>query len=742
MPTSPALLFDMKLFNNYNKVFFLALILIFQTLSLHAQVTKDAVENDDFVKLFPNLNQTEQYKNNAEILQLLLEGQNFLQKNNANKALKSFQEAYKMSKKLSFQVGMVDAQIQIGQIYYNWGQYDKALLQYIETRTKAMEIGYDFGSAFSCNYMGKYWHTKGDFGKSMDYFNEGLLYALSSNDNSITSEIYRNIGNYYNTIGNHSKALEALFKSLTYIDENENPMNFASSCNHIGNVYQDMENLSQALHFHRKALEIRKKMKYAEGIGKSLRNLGEVYEQMQKIDSAEIFYVDAQGYFEQTGYQKGIIKTLLNLGSIALQRNLFEKAKGYFKNAIEKAKEIGYKKGWLNAQFSLGKVYLNSGQTLIAKEYFLTAFQGADENRMLELKKQAAHSLYELSEKQGKIQDALQFYKIYATTNDSIKSNEHQQNIDELIMRYNISAKEKENEFLKRENLLNTQIIAKKNISIILSVFAILSLIFIVFFIHRNLKRKKRDNITLRQLNQQQNELNAELNLVNAEKDKLYSIFVHELRNPLIWFRNITQTLLKNHNQLNPEKLKKALEALEESATQSYHLLDNLLQWTQNQLGRTQIDPVKIDLKELMEESVKFAEIALKYKNIQAELELDSPVIVKADRMMLNTVVRNLISNAIKYTRENGKIQIKLSLSDNSAIVSISDNGIGIAIDDQSKIFDSYKKFSKPGIMQEKGSGIGLLLCKDFVEKNHGTISFKSDINKGSEFTFVLPVLN
>jgi signal transduction histidine kinase len=190
---------------------------------------------------------------------------------------------------------------------------------------------------------------------------------------------------------------------------------------------------------------------------------------------------------------------------------------------------------------------------------------------------------------------------------------------------------------------------------------------------------------------------------------------------------------------MSGEKIKKALESLDESATHSYHLMDNLLHWTRSQLGKIEINKEVFDLRELIMENVNFARTALKYRNIDIHCNC-SETLVEADKMMISTTLRNLISNAIKYTPEKGCIEIQSAIDNHKVRVSVRDTGIGIQSEEKEHIFDPLKKFSRTGLMNEKGSGIGLLLCKEFIEKNSGKLYFESMENKGTIFTFELPV--
>jgi signal transduction histidine kinase len=184
------------------------------------------------------------------------------------------------------------------------------------------------------------------------------------------------------------------------------------------------------------------------------------------------------------------------------------------------------------------------------------------------------------------------------------------------------------------------------------------------------------------------------------------------------------------------------LELIDQSAQNTFKLLENLLAWAKTQTGKIEFNPQKIALEDIVDEVLSVLSISAKNKNIDIQVDLKQETIV-ADRNMLNTVLRNLISNAIKYTNRDGVIVIYTnSIKVNNrpfVTITVEDNGVGIPQEDQNKIFNIEGNYSTIGTEEEKGTGLGLLLCKEFVEKHNGQIWCESEDNKGSRFKFTLP---
>ena len=230
-----------------------------------------------------------------------------------------------------------------------------------------------------------------------------------------------------------------------------------------------------------------------------------------------------------------------------------------------------------------------------------------------------------------------------------------------------------------------------------------------------------------------------EIELVNKEKDKFFSIIAHDLRSPFNAIVGFSQLLLEQVNNRDFDGIEQYAGIILRSAELALGLQNNLMEWAQSQTGRIEFNPIRFETDKLINEvALLFTDIASQ-KSIALNLEMVQPSSVFADKSMIGTVLRNLISNAIKYTKPGGSITITSYLHDNGVRIAVSDTGIGIpqiAIDN---LFRIDKNQSTPGTQDELGTGLGLILCKEFVEKHGGQIEVESEINKGTTFLVSLP---
>ena len=268
----------------------------------------------------------------------------------------------------------------------------------------------------------------------------------------------------------------------------------------------------------------------------------------------------------------------------------------------------------------------------------------------------------------------------------------------------------------------------------LIMVFTIISILSSIYF--SRVSRFKKQKVLLEKLVAMKT---AELKDLNASKDKFFSIIAHDLKNPFSNIIGLSGILKEELKSGDPKMNEECVEMINVSAVQSLKLLENLLEWAKSQTGNLLFKPVSIKLNELyFEEFDLLNEMAIA-KNIQLLSSIPDNLVIKADSNMIRTVLRNLISNALKFTHKGGKIEVNTLVDDNQVEISVSDNGIGMTKSTIDKLFRIDANLSTNGTEDEKGTGLGLFLCKEFIEKHGGKIWVESESGKGSIFKFILP---
>jgi signal transduction histidine kinase len=263
-------------------------------------------------------------------------------------------------------------------------------------------------------------------------------------------------------------------------------------------------------------------------------------------------------------------------------------------------------------------------------------------------------------------------------------------------------------------------------------------IIIIVISIFRLRIRRLREQKIL--LERSVAEKTAELHELNASKDKFFSIIAHDLKNPFNTIIGFSEMMKESIKLNDSATFYEYTVMINNSAVQTLRLLENLLEWANSQSGKLTFIPVPIVLNDLVKEEFVMAEDMATRKKIELKSYIPDDLTVVADKNMIRTILRNLITNAIKFTYINGQVQVNTVTRNNQVEISVSDTGIGMSEETMTKLFRIDASLSIRGTDNEKGTGLGLFLCKEFVEKHRGKIWVESEEGKGSTFKFLLPL--
>lgn len=238
---------------------------------------------------------------------------------------------------------------------------------------------------------------------------------------------------------------------------------------------------------------------------------------------------------------------------------------------------------------------------------------------------------------------------------------------------------------------------------------------------------------------EQLKEQKEKLKDLNATKDKFFSILAHDLKNPFSNLYSMSELISGNYNNLNEEEKVMMLKNINKSAEFIYNLLENLLTWSKSQRGRIEYNPTIFNLTNLIQVNINLHKVPAENKGVILQSGLKDDIQAYGDREMINTVLRNLINNAVKFTDNGGSVKVFVHEQDEYIEVQVKDEGVGISPENLQKLFRIDVKFKSKGTKGETGTGLGLILCKEFVEKNGGKIRTESEEGSGSAFFFTIP---
>jgi signal transduction histidine kinase len=576
--------------------------------------------------------------------------------------------------------------------------------------------------------------------ESYEYFSKGIDLAEKINDDDLLKLLYTNVSVVFTKIGNYEKSLEFILKAMELYDKDENYQQYILLQSNLVSLYNEYgkyhEALKTILPLSKEVLDMNDSMSIAvifSEISDTYLELDSLEKADENIDIAYSHIMDDENKFPP------ILKAyiLASKGNIFKHRKNYDSALYYFDIAKDIYQANRHISGVSDILSQMANIASEKGEQNIAKKLLLESTNNARSANYKRLISDNYKLLSNIYSEEGNATKALEYYKKYSNLKDTLFNQQSNNKILDLQINYETKKKQQENKSLKELNTL------QRNYFIALAILLII--LVIVIFSRYNTKKKSLEILTSKnEIISEQNKnldiLNKELSEANATKDKFFLILSHELLNPIKWIDNVASMLKDKYKKMSPDELEQALSALSHSSSTSSQLLDNLLTWSKIQVGRIEIVQENVNVHNIVRELEKVFRAKLHDKKIGIENNIAKDFYIHTDKQMLITVLRNLIDNAIKFSHPNSYVVIAANYEDGKAVVKVRDNGLGIKESDRKKIFDISQSFSTFGTNKEKGSGIGLILCKEYLEKSGGTLSINPEINKGTELILTFRV--
>jgi len=562
------------------------------------------------------------------------------------------------------------------------------------------------------------------------------------------SECYLSLSYINSRLANYPSALEQASTALLLARQASNVPGIGKAYNSLGNIYDNMGDHDAALKNYQKALEVYSSIKDKSGIARVYMNLSVVYNKTNKIEEAENLLHKAISIATEAKDDKLLSIAYGNMGLMCERKKDFRQALEYYELSLKMKEELGDRHSIMISHINVSNTQLQLGNIQKALDHVNTAITigtalGAKKELIDAYGVQA--NIYE---KKGDYRLAYRALQEKVSINDSLFSNDQISYLVDVEKRNEISQLERENQILRQNSVID-QLKLEHNrfIRYYLLIGLSFAIILIGLLIYQSSERRKNSrrldevNKQLIKTNKQLKKSEAELTESNRTKDQFFSIISHDLRNPLASMVSFVRIMKRDYESLDQEERISLIDEFEKIVNRTGNLLENLLMWSRSQTGRLNIKPTAFPARQILEENIDLHENALKSKNIQLLLKENLPeILVLADLNMMHTIIRNLLSNAVKFTPTGGRIDIGYEQKDKMCVYSVHDTGIGIDPEKGKTLFELGSTFVRTGTASEKGSGLGLVLCKDFVEKNNGNIWFESKPDEGTTFYFSVPL--
>ncbi|NOT75867.1 MAG: tetratricopeptide repeat-containing sensor histidine kinase [Cyclobacteriaceae bacterium] len=583
---------------------------------------------------------------------------------------------------------------------------------------------------------------RGDYAEALRYDMECVKIHTVTKDSASLSLALSDVGADYRDLGEFEEGYFYLTQGYQMARTHQKVPSYDDSlvmsiCLHnIGTIFTELRQFDIALSHLQASAKISEDINDPEGAPYSHDEIGDLYRLKGDYNQSEKNLLLALKEAHQLKIRFLIPRIHTHLAGLYLEKKDFKNSLVYYDSVNEHQKKINNRFGMAECDLGKGKVMARSGNFNEALDLYEKSLETAKElnarNLALACYKEMA-SLYEI---RNDYANSLLYLKQHDALRDSIFSGAAMEKLFLNQKKFEVENKNTEIAALSKEKTEQSSEIKRQELVTNILVIAVALTGFLLLTVYRSGQRRKRINGLLLEHQEEIKKRSIELEQLNQVKDKFFSIISHDLRSPMNALSGTLDLLeQKNISQAEFSEVSKNLR------TQFNHtrtLINNLLNWTLLQMDKLTIQPEKVVLHSKVEES--FATLKMLYtKDIQMENKVNENVVAFADPNIVNLVLRNLILNAVKFTESGGHIWIDSKESDNEIIVSVSDNGIGIRPEVREVLFEKTSGYSTRGTANEKGTGLGLILCKEFVEKNGGRIWLESEIGKGTSFYFTLP---
>jgi signal transduction histidine kinase/Tfp pilus assembly protein PilF len=614
---------------------------------------------------------------------------------------------------------------------YKYINTDSITILATEALQLSTTIDYEMGRFEALSNLAIYELITGNIQQSIDY-NQQILKRLDLKKfPELGSNIYNVLGRAYFTLGNLPESYKHTRKSLLLAEMTVNKDLIRKLNSNLGTFFTYLEDYNEALKFYELALNSFSDAELSITKARILTNLGYLHMENKNYDKALELLDESFPILEKANITELLNEVYLAYGAVYYHDKRFDKAFYYFEKANSYYSSSNNYMNKALSFYGLGISHLAVDNLKASGEFLdlsLDLYKSINYKIGIE---ETCRALYQLFKKKKSTKNALYYLELSERYSDSIYKEKSARDISML------KAKIEFEEDKVNLNLKNDEEVAKQTKYIQWTSLGLACMITISILFFQANKTEKRLNQELVLQTTELSEKQQELNTINKNQDKLFSIVGHDLRGPIVSLKQLLGLALENkegvqHFYRFGPKLKKDVEHI-------HFTLDNLLNWGKTQMQGEPVKPVKIDIKQNILRIEELFREVLDKKFITVHKSFVDNLVMVVDANHFNIIFRNLISNAIKFTPQNGQIWLNTYKENDTTFISVKDNGIGMSKEVLSRVFDSSEHYSTFGTDNERGTGLGLVLCKEMITKNKGALTVESEREKGSVFAVRFP---
>ncbi|MFY0602109.1 MAG: tetratricopeptide repeat protein [Cyclobacteriaceae bacterium] len=633
-------------------------------------------------------------------------------------AAEYIEEALELSNTIAFQKGITESQIAIGAMHETHGDYDSALY-FAEQAVLVSEKIENKKTLIEALTL------KGKVLRSMSKWDEAIKQHLScielaKGDSGIMANSYNHIGSIYSDLHQLNTSLEYYQRCLSLLQGITRIKTVVIM--NIGFVHYRLRNLDEANRYFLESVDMAESLDDKFIIAHGYQKVGLIKRKIGELDDAIKYYNLSIKQFEKINDQSMMAYLHQNIGNVFSDKKDYTTAIERFKLSLAIQVKIDDLTGQCYTLESIGTCYKKLGRYKESERYLLEAIDLSTKVGVQLIHMDATESLSELYAKQGRFEKAYAYRLEFQSIKDSIFNETKSSQIAEMETKYQTAEKVKEIELLNSQRQINELQLSKRDIQRNILIIAVLAVLILTFFLYKMYRIKAKSSVKLAELDQ--------------AKTNFFTNISHEFRTPLTLILGPLDQMIKRER--DPEQIK-VYQVMHKNASRLQELINQLLDLSKLDSGNMTLRVQKADINNFISAQCHSFDSLAEQKRIQYTISVSQKeLLTKFDRDKVQKMVYNLLSNAFKFTPEQGEISLNAFLENEMYVISIRDSGKGITDDQLTEIFNRFHQVSETH--DNQGSGVGLALTKELVELHHGEIKVSSQPGQGSEFKVFLPI--
>lgn len=567
------------------------------------------------------------------------------------------------------------------------------------------------------DYIGVIHSEIGNLDSAYYYYTESFKYAKMIGDSVQIAYSYENLGDYFFKNALYSAALENMMLSFHIFERIGDKQGMAYALNDIGEVYLRQSDFQKALDYFMRSAALRIERDDKRGYAKSLINIANAYTELGNFDKALETLNKALEKSEEIKYTKGVSQALRGISEVYFKKKDFKKALEFSQKSIEIDRIIENKYGEIINTNTIAKIYIELGDLVNAEKYLIVAKKESEETGHLDQLMVVYEYMTDLAVKQGDFKKAYDALKEHGILKDKIFSQTTLNKIADLQTAFITERKDRENELLRKD------VEYQKLTTSYLIIVSLLVIGGIVLMILRY-KSEKKAKLLLQEL--------------NSSKDRFFSILAHDLKNPFFAVQNLAEILHDDYEEIDEEERKNLAKSINKTSGHLSRLLNNLLTWARAQRGEVTVNYTDLKVSEVFETVIDSFDSSAAAKKIKVVTEYDDNYIFKGDKFILETILGNLLNNAIKFSYSDSSIILGAGKKDGNLEMWVQDAGTGMDEVTRQSLFDNNANITTKGTDNEKGTGLGLKLVKELTDIHNCKLTVESKPGAGSKFIIAI----